>query len=55
MFVVVFVAVVCVCVCVWGEGGKAVLGFGPGRIRTLVSMVTNSPHRVIIGKMLWPL
>ena len=28
------------------------LGFGPGRIGTLVSMATNSSHRVIMGKML---
>ena len=33
----------------WG-GGKPALGFGPGRIRTLVSMATDSSHRVIIGK-----
>ena len=32
-----------------GEG-KASLGFGPDRIRTLVSMATDSPHRVIMGK-----
>ena len=32
-----------------GEG-KAVLGFGPDRIRTLVSMATDSSHRVIMGK-----
>ena len=25
-------------------GGKVVLGFGPGRIRTLVSMATDSSH-----------
>ena len=35
----------------WG-GGKAALGFGPDRIRTLVSMATDSSHRVIMGKML---
>ena len=35
----------------WG-GGKAALGFGPDRIRTLVSMATDSSHRVIIGKIL---
>ena len=35
----------------WG-GGKAALSFGPDRIRTLVSMATNSSHRVIMGKML---
>ena len=32
----------------WG-GEKDVLGFGSGRIGTLVSMTTNSPHRVTIG------
>ena len=35
----------------WG-GGKAALGFGPDRIGTLVSMVTDSSHRVIMEKML---
>ena len=35
----------------WG-GGKAALGFGPGRIATLVSMATNSCYRVIMGKIL---
>ena len=33
-------------------GGKGALGFGPDRIRTLVSMATDSSHRVIMGKML---
>ena len=34
-------------------GGKdAALGFGPDRIRILVSMATDSSHRVIMGKML---
>ena len=33
----------------WG-GGKASVGFDPDRIRTLVSMATNSSHRVIMGK-----
>ena len=32
-------------------GGKAALGFGPDRIGTLVSMATESSHRVIMGKM----
>ena len=32
----------------WGDG-KAALGFGPDRIRTLVSMATDSSHRVIMG------
>ena len=33
----------------WG-GGKAALCFGPDRIGTLVSMATDSFHRVIMGK-----
>ena len=33
----------------WG-GGKASVGFDPDRIRTLVSMATDSSHRVTIGK-----
>ena len=37
------------------SGGKAALGFWPDRIRTLVSMATDSSHRVIMGKMLWTL
>ena len=32
-------------------GGKDALGFGPDRIRTLVSMATDSSHKVIMGKM----
>ena len=35
----------------WG-GGKAALGFGPDRVGTLVSMATDSSHRVIMGEML---
>ena len=35
----------------WG-GGLAAVGFGPGRIRTLISMATDSSHRVIMGKIL---
>ena len=35
----------------WG-GGKAALGFVPDRIGTLVSIATDSSHRVIMGKML---
>ena len=35
----------------WG-GGKDALGFGPDRIGTLVSMATDSSHRVIMGEML---
>ena len=38
----------------WG-GGLAALGFGLDRTRTLVSMPTDSSHKVIIGKTLWPL
>ena len=37
----------------WG-GGRPALGFGPGRIRTLVSMATDSSHRVIMGKTASP-
>ena len=33
----------------WGEG-KAALGFDLDGIRTLVSMATDSSHRVIMGK-----
>ena len=33
-------------------GGKAALVFGPDRIRTLVSMTTDSSHRVIMGQTL---
>ena len=33
-------------------GGKDALGFGPDRIRPLVSMTTDSSHRVIMGKTL---
>ena len=35
----------------WG-GGLASLGFGPDRIRNLVSMATDSSHRIIMGKTL---
>ena len=35
----------------WGKG-KAALVFRPDRIGTLVSMATDSSHRVIMGKML---
>ena len=31
-------------------GGKVALGFGPGRIGTLVSMATDSSHRLTMGK-----
>ena len=34
------------------DGGFAALGFGPDRIRTLVSVATDSSHRVIMGKTL---
>ena len=37
------------------DRGEAVLGFEPDRIRTLVSMATGSPDRVIIGKLVLPL
>ena len=33
----------------WG-GGKAAICFWPDRIGTLVSMATDSSHRVIMGK-----
>ena len=33
----------------WG-GGKASVGFYPDRIGTVVSMATDSSHRVIMGK-----
>ena len=36
-------------------GGKAALGFGPDRIRTLVSMATESSHGVIMKKTVSPL
>ena len=32
------------------DGGKASVGFDPDRIRTLVSMATDSSHRFIMGK-----
>ena len=35
----------------WG-GGMTALGFGLDRIRTMVSMATDSSHRVIMGKTL---
>ena len=37
----------------WSEG-KPALGFGPGRIRTRVSMATDSSPRVIMGKTASP-
>ena len=36
-------------------GGKAALGLGQDRIRTLVSMATESSYRVIMGKTVSPL
>ena len=33
----------------WG-GGKAALGFDADQVRNLVSMATDSSHRVIMGK-----
>ena len=38
----------------WGEG-KTALGFGPDRIRTLVSMATDSSHWVLMGKTASPI
>ena len=38
----------------WG-GGLTASGFGPDRIRTLVSMATESSHRVIMEKTVSPL
>ena len=35
-------------------GGKAAYGFWPDRIRTLVSMATESSHRVIMEKTVSP-
>ena len=35
----------------WG-GGFAASGFEPVQIRTLVSMSTDSSHKVIVGKIL---
>ena len=35
----------------WGKG-LTVFGFGLDRIRSLVSMATDSSHRVIMGKIL---
>ena len=35
----------------WG-GGKATFCFGSDRFETLVSMATDSSHRVIMGKIL---
>ena len=32
-------------------GGKAAWGFGADQFRTLISMATDSSHRVIMGKM----
>ena len=32
------------------DGGKAALAFGADQIRTLVSMATDSSHRIIMGK-----
>ena len=34
------------------DGGLAAIGFGSDRIRTLVSMATESSYRVIMGKTL---
>ena len=32
------------------SGEKVALGFGPGCIKTLVSMATDSSHRLTMGK-----
>ena len=37
------------------DGGKAALGFWPGRIGTLVTMATESSHRLIMEKTVLPL
>ena len=37
------------------DGGKVALGFGPNWIRTLLSMATESYHRVIMEKTVSPL
>ena len=37
------------------DGGKAALGFWPDRIGTLVTMATESSHRLIMEKTLLPL
>ena len=37
------------------NGRKAALGFGPDQIRTLVSVATDSFHRVLTGKTVLPL
>ena len=37
------------------DGEKAALGFGPDWIKTLVSMATDSSHRVIMEKTVLPL
>ena len=38
----------------WG-GGLPTVGFEADRFRTMVSMATESSHRVIMKKMLWQL
>ena len=37
------------------DRGKAAIGFGPDWIKTLVSMATDSSHRVIMEKTVLPL
>ena len=37
------------------DGGIDCISFGPGRIGTLVSMATDSSHRVKMEKTMWPL
>ena len=38
-----------------GGEGKTALGFGPDRIRTLVSMAIDSSHWVLMGKTASPI
>ena len=38
----------------WG-GGNSALGFATDWVRTLVSKATDSSHRVIVGKTVFPL
>ena len=38
----------------YGGGGEAANGFGPDRIKSLVSMATDSSHRIIMEKTVLP-
>ena len=51
LFAWICVHTVCMDLCSYCLHGSA-LGFGPDWIRTLVSMATDSSHRVIMGKTL---